>query len=465
MTRLGKFYVTPGFPTGTYLMNALLVGINHTTASVGLRERLAFSETGLAAALQRLLAGGSVSEAVIVSTCNRVEVIVVPCLPTAEAVEAVTTFLCDYHDVLAEQIRPHLYVHQSSAAVRHVFRVAASLDSMIVGESQILGQIKRAYALAAAANTVGRHLHRLFERSFAVAKRVRTETGIGTHAISLGSVSVELAHKVFDHLTDKVLLLIGAGEMAELAAKCFFEAGVASLFVANRTLAHAQHLADCFHGGGRALGLDELPARLHEADIVVASTGAATYHINPAMVRTALDRRRYRPLLLFDLSVPRTIAPDVAVLDGAFVFDLDDLQRVIAANQRERRREAERAEAIVEAETVAFMLEADRLDIGPTVAALKERLTDICTTEFERHRKRLGSLTPEQEAAIRQFLLEGIVNKTLHPLILGLREATRQGSELVDLRRAFALDTVAIETDSVDSARAQEEHTGRRTYR
>jgi len=449
-------------------MNVLLVGINHTTAPVGVRERLAFSETGLPVALQRLLVGGSVSEAVIVSTCNRVEVIVVPSLPTAEAVEAVTTFLCDYHDVPAGQIRPYLYVHQSSAAVRHVLRVAASLDSMIVGESQILGQIKRAYALAAAANTVGRHLHRLFERAFAVAKRVRTETGIGAHAVSLGSVSVELAHKVFDHLTDKVLLLIGAGEMAELAAKCFFEAGVNSLFVANRTLAHAQHLADCFNGGGRALGLDELPARLHEADIVVASTGATTYHITPAMVRAALDRRRYRPLLLFDLSVPRTIAPDVAVLDNAFVFDLDDLQRVIAANQRERRREAERAEAIVEAETVAFMTEADRLDIGPTVAALRERLTDICAAEFERHRKRLGPLTPEQEAAMRQFLLEGIVNKTLHPLILGLREAARQGSELVDLRRAFALDSVSLKTDAVaetDAANPHEEPGSQRLYR
>jgi len=449
-------------------MNVLLIGINHTTAPVSVRGRLAFSEAALPTALQRLVASGSVSEAVIVSTCNRVEVIVVPCLPTAEAVEAVTTFLCDYHDVPVGQIRPYLYIHQSSAAVRHLMRVAASLDSMIVGESQILGQIKRAYALATAANTVGRHLHRLFERAFAVAKRVRTETGIGAHAISFGSVSVELAQKVFDHLSNKVLLLIGAGEMAELAAKCFFEAGVPSLYVANRTLAHAQHLADCFHGGGRVLGLDELPARLHEADIVVASTGATTYHITPTMVRAALARRRYRPMLLFDLSVPRTIAPEVTVLEGTFVFDLDDLQRVIAANQRERRREAERAEAIVEAETVAFMTEADRLDIGPTVAALKERLTDICNAEYERQRKRLGSLTPEQEAAIRQFLLESIVNKMLHPLILGLREAAKQGSELVDLRRAFALDSITVKANTAgenNSANAREEATGQRTYR
>ncbi|MFQ3591224.1 MAG: glutamyl-tRNA reductase, partial [Chloracidobacterium sp.] len=291
---------------------------------------------------------------------------------------------------------------------------------------------------------------------------VRTETGIGAHAISLGSVSVELARKVFDHLTNKALLLIGAGEMAELAAKCFFEAGVDTLFVANRTLAHAQHLADSFHGGGRALGLDELPLRLHEADIVVASTGAMTYHINTTMVRAALDRRRYRPLLLFDLSVPRTIAPDIAVIDGAFVFDLDDLQRVIAANQRERRREAERAEAIVEAEMVAFLTDADRLDIGPTVAALKECLTEICEAEFERHRKRLGALTPEQEAAIREFLLMGIVNKTLHPLILGLREAAKQDSELVDLRRAFALDAAPHTPEQVA---ARSEQAGARTYR
>ncbi|MFQ3590531.1 MAG: glutamyl-tRNA reductase, partial [Chloracidobacterium sp.] len=194
-------------------MNLLLVGLNHTTAPVSVRERLAFSENGMAVALQRLLSGGRVSEAVIVSTCNRVEVVVVPCVPTAEAVEAVTAFLCDFHDLPSGQVRPHLYVHQSSAAVRHVMRVTASLDSMIVGEAQILGQVKRAYAIATAANTLGRHLRRLFERAFAVAKRVRTETGIGAHAISLGSVSVELARKVFDHLTNKALLLIGAGEM------------------------------------------------------------------------------------------------------------------------------------------------------------------------------------------------------------------------------------------------------------
>ncbi|OYT70499.1 MAG: glutamyl-tRNA reductase [Chloracidobacterium sp. CP2_5A] len=435
-------------------MNLLLVGLNHTTAPVGARERLAFPEARLGAALQRLASESEVAEAIILSTCNRVEVIVVPNAPTAQAVEAVTNFLCEVHDLPSGQVRPHLYVHQSSAAVRHVLRVASSLDSMIVGESQILGQVKRAYAVATAAGTVGRHLHRLFERAFAVAKRVRSETGIGAYAISLGSVSVELARKIFDHLHDKALLLIGAGEMAELSAKCFFEAGIESLLVANRTLAHAQRIADCFHGGGRAIGLDELPARLHEADIVVASTGATTCHINRSMAQAALERRRYRPLLLFDLSVPRTIAPDIGLLDNAFVFDLDDLQRVIAANQRERRREAERAEAIVEAETVAFLAAFDRPDIGPTIAALKERLTDICAAEFERHRKRLGALTPEQEAAIRDFLLEGIVNKTLHPLILGLREAAQQGSEQIDLRRVFALDALPPKTLTADAQEA-----------
>ncbi len=435
-------------------MNVLLVGLNHNTAPVGARERLAFSEARLGAALQRLVSESEVAEAVILSTCNRVEVIVVPDAPTAQAAEAVTRFLCDVHDLRSGQVRPHLYVHQSSAAVRHVMRVASSLDSMIVGESQILGQVKRAYAIATAAGTVGRHLHRLFERAFAVAKRVRAETGIGAHAISLGSVSVGLARKIFDQLHDKSLLLIGAGEMAELAAKCFFEAGIESLLVANRTLAHAQHLADCFRGGGRAIGLDELPTRLHETDIVVASTGATTCHINRPMAQTALERRRYRPLLFFDLSVPRTIAPDISSLDNAFVFDLDDLQRVIAANQRERRREAERAEAIVEAETVAFLAAFDRLDIGPTVAALKERLTDICEAEFERYRKRLGALTPEQETVIRNFLLEGIVNKMLHPLILGLREAAQQGVEQVDLRRAFALDAIPTNALADDAQNA-----------
>ncbi len=426
-------------------MNLLLVGLNHTTAPVAVRERLAFSEAKLVTALQQLLAAGCVSEAIILSTCNRVEVIAIPRCPIAEAVEAVTLFLCDVHDLPRGHIHHYLYVYQAGAAVRHVLRVASSLDSMIVGESQILGQVKRAYAVATAAGTVGRNLHRLFERAFTVAKRVRTETGIGAHTISLGSVSVELARKVFDHLTDKVLLLIGAGEMAELAAKCFFEAGVTSLFVANRTLAHAQNLANCFHGGGRVLGLDELPRRLHEVDIVAASTGATTYHITRSMAQVALERRRYRPLLFFDLSVPRTIAPDISALDNVFVFDLDDLQQVIAANQRERQREAERAEAIVEAETVAFLATIDQPDIGPTVAALRERLTDICEAEFERHRKRLGELTPEQETAIRHYLLAGIINKVLHPLILGLREAAKQGSEQVDLRRAFVLDTVTTE--------------------
>jgi glutamyl-tRNA reductase len=427
-------------------MNLVLVGLNHKTAPVAVREKLAFPNTCIVEALHRLVDRSQIEEGLIVSTCNRVEVVAKPLMPHEEAIRHITQFLHTFHDLPEQQVRPHLYVHEDASVVRHLFRVTSSLDSMVVGEAQILGQVKDAYAHAVKAGVAGVLLHRLLERSFSVAKRVRTETGIGAHAVSLGSVAVELARKIFDNLKGKTSLLIGAGEMAELSAKCLFEAGAESLLVANRTLANAQQLATVFRGGGRAMGLDELPERLHEADIVIASTGASAYQIDLAMTRAALERRRYRPMLLIDLSVPRTISPDIAKLDNVFVFDVDDLQNVIAHNVRERQREAARAETIIDTEASQFLTSLRQSDIGPTVAALKQRLTEVCDAEFARQRKHLGALTPEQEVAIRQNLLGAIVNKIMHPMILGLRESVQQtgDADTVDLRRAFDLDTVVL---------------------
>lgn len=440
-------------------MNLVLVGLNHKTAPVAVRERLAFPDQCVEDALQRLVDRANVEEAIIVSTCNRVEIIAKSSLPLSEAASYVGEFLHAYHDLPESQVRPHLYVHEERHAVRHIFRVASSLDSMVIGEPQILGQVKDAYARAVKVGAAGRLLHRLLERAFSVAKRVRTETAVAAYAVSVSSVAVELAHKIFDNLKGKSALLIGAGEMAELSAKHLLDGGVQNLLVANRTLANAQHLVSGFRGGGRAIGLDELAGRLHEADIVIASTGATSYQINERIVSQALERRRYRPMLLIDLSVPRTISPDIARLDNIFVFDVDDLQTVVTANLRERQREAARAEDIIEIEAQQFISTLRQSDIGPTVTALRERLVAISLTEYERHRKRLGPLTPEQERVIKEALLGSVINKVMHPLIVGLREASHSDAAgRIDLHQAFGLGDASEEdaekTDDVSPQRS-----------
>lgn len=402
-------------------MSIVLVGLNHKTAPLEVRERLAFTDAVCAENLRALVDGEVVREGLIVSTCNRVEVLAaIGPLSNVDAASHVTRFLSSSRSIASSDFIKHLYAHADDEAVRHVFRVASALDAMVVGEAQILGQFRRAYALAVEAGTAGRVLNRLVHHAFHVAKRVRTETGIASNAVSISYMAVELGRKIFGSLKDSTVLLLGAGEMAELAARHLINAGASKMYVANRTHATAQTLATEFKGD--AISMAMLPQHLSKADIVICSTGADDYVITKSMARKALEARRNRPTFFIDISVPRNIDPSIADIGNLFVFNIDDLEAVIASNIREREREAERAELIVESELMQFQQSLRALDIGPEIGALRGKMQDIARTELARQRHRLGQLTPEQERAIEALLIS-TVNKISHPVMRRMRRS------------------------------------------
>ncbi len=321
---------------------------------------------------------------------------------------------------------PHLYSHEDDKAVRHIFRVASSLDSMVVGEPQVLGQVRHAYSLAVEAGTAGRVLNRLVHHALRTAKRVRTETGIAASAVSISYMAVELGRKIFGSLKGRTVLLVGAGEMAELSAQHLVHAGAARVIVANRTRETAEKLAAQFNG--MAVDLAELSKHLSAADIVICSTGANEYIVTAEMARESLGARRNRPAFFIDISVPRNIDPAIGEINNLFVFDIDDLESVIASNIREREREAERAELIVESEVMQFQQALRALDIGPTIGALRQKMQDMAREELQRHRNRLGTLTPEQEKAVEALLIS-TVNKISHPVMHRMRRSYDTGGE------------------------------------
>jgi glutamyl-tRNA reductase len=421
-------------------MAIVLVGLNHKTAPIELRERLAFTDEACADGLRLLVDGEIVNEGLIVSTCNRVEILAATQRTGfTEGTERIADFLSRSCLIPHEDFSKHLYSHADDAAVRHVFRVASSLDSMVVGEPQVLGQVRHAYSLAVEAGTAGRVLNRLVHQAFRVAKRVRTETGIAASAVSISYMAVELGRKIFGELKGRTVLLVGAGEMAELSAKHLTSAGVSRVLVCNRTEENAQQLAAQFNG--EAVAFEHLSQSLAEADIVICSTSASEYLITPAIAREALEKRRNRPSFFIDISVPRNIDPEVGQLSNLFVFDIDDLESVIASNIREREREAQRAELIVESEVMQFQQSLRTLDIGPTLGALREKLQGIARNEMARQRQRLGKLTPEQERAI-EALLVSTVNKISHPIINRLKSSYDAGEseDVQTWRDVFGLE-------------------------
>jgi glutamyl-tRNA reductase len=421
-------------------MSIVLVGVNHKTAPVEVRERLAFSDEACAESLHALVDGERISEGLIVSTCNRVEVLAsTGNIDSSAGATHIMDFLSKIRSIPQDFFQQHLYAHVEDAAVRHMFRVTSSLDSMVVGEPQIIGQVRHSYSLAVEAGTAGRVLHKLVHHSLHVAKRVRSETGIASSAVSISYTAVELGKKIFGTLKGATVMLVGAGEMAELAARHLATAGASRILVANRTLASAEQLAAKF--AGEALDFRDLPARLSEADVIIVSTGASGFVITPEMARVASSERRNRPAFYIDISVPRNVDPRVGEINNLFVFDIDDLEAVIASNIREREREAERAELIVESEVMQFQQALRQLDLGPTVAAVRERLHEIAREEFKRQRARLGSLTSEQEKAI-ESLLASTVNKIAHPVITRLRRSheTGQDDNVQAWRDSFKLD-------------------------
>lgn len=406
-------------------MSILLVGLNHKTAPVELREQFAVGDGAFADGLRCLMEGGICREALIVSTCNRVEVLVeTGDRGENESADHIREMLSRLRSVPEPSFRNHVYQHVDDAAVRHVFRVAASLDSLVVGEAQILGQVKKAYTTAVEVGTAGRVLNRLIHHAFRVAKRVRTETGIAANAVSISYMAVELSRKVFGKLAQRKVLVVGAGEMAELAVKHLVNAGASKVFVTNRSPEAAQRLAAEFNG--EAVAFDRLAEALGEADIVICSTGAGEFVITEEMARAARGRRRHDPTCIVDISVPRNVDPKIAELPNYFVFDVDDLEAVITSNIREREREAHLAELIVESEVMQFQQALRSLDIGPALGGVRTRMQEIARGEMMRQRNRLGDLTPEQERALEQILIS-TVNKISHPLMQSLRSAHETG--------------------------------------
>jgi glutamyl-tRNA reductase len=402
----------------------VIVGVSHKTAPLEVREALAFPRDGLAEALQRLREGLGLPEAMILSTCNRVEIYGRRVGEGSAA--ALAAFLAHFHGRNPEDLAPHVYRVEGEAAVRHAFRVAASLDSLVIGEPQILGQVKEAYQIAEAADSLGSALNALRNRSLAAAKRARTDTGIGHNAVSVSYVAVELARKIFGELKDRRVLLVGAGKMTELAAKHLVRCGARATVLGGRTFAKAEELAAAL--GGRAAPFESLRQELAEADIVISGTGAPGIVIHREDVDAARGSR-LRPLFVIDIAVPRDVEASVASLRGVFLYDLDDLKSVAEANIRERQKEAAAAEAIVEQEVLEFLAWQKSLDVVPLLVELRRRGDEIRKEELSRARKRLGTLTPEQEAVLEAASVS-IVNKLLHPPTAALKEIAQNGRGL-----------------------------------
>jgi glutamyl-tRNA reductase len=414
----------------------VVVGLNHETAPVAVREALAFPKDTLPAALGRVREEAGLAEAVILSTCNRVEVY--GRAVGAAPLDAMAAFLARAHGREPGEIASHLYRLEGEAAVRHAFRVAASLDSMVLGEAQILGQVKSAYLIAEKTGTLGSVLNALRNRSIAAAKRVRNETAIARNAVSVSHVAVELARKIFGELRDRSVLLVGAGKMSELAAQQMVRDGARASVLGGRTFEKAEQLAAAL--GGRAAPFDALRSELARADIVISGTGAAGVIIHRQDVEAAQAARRGRPLFLIDIAVPRDIADDAASVSGVFLYDLDDVKTVAEANLRERKKEAAAAESILYDEIRGFLEWQRSLDVVPLLVELRRRADEIRKAEIEKARHRLGPLTPEQENAL-EAATSGIVNKLLHGPTVQLKEMAGSGQpEHVGLiRKLFGL--------------------------
>jgi glutamyl-tRNA reductase len=422
-------------------MGTLFVsGLSHRVAPVALREQLALETDKLREVLGHVMAGGAFTEVMILSTCNRVEVYGVAEAP-AEARAVAFRHLGAQRGAELATLEPMLYTKTEADAVHHAFRVAASLDSMVLGEAQILGQVKDAFAVAQGCQTLGPTLHRLWMRAFAVAKKVRTETDVARHAVSVSFAAVELAKKIFAGLEGRAVLLVGAGETGELAARHLVEQGAFPVYVANRTWTRARELARAL--AGTAVPLDDLEATMAAVDIVVTSTGAPAPIITRESVQRAMHLRRSRPLFFVDIAVPRDVEPGVNGLDNVFCYDIDDLQQVVDANLREREREAQRGEAIVKHEVERFVAGRRDLEIVPTIVSLRTRLEAIRQTEVAKALARLPDASPETRQTL-EALSTAIVNKILHVPITRLRESSRLGQsgswtafvhELFGLRR------------------------------
>jgi glutamyl-tRNA reductase len=430
-------------------MTLALIGVNHKTAPIELRERIAISREDLPETTRALAAVPGVLECMIVSTCNRVELLAAVDSPDAD----LAGFLHRQFDLDAALLRPHLYAQYDRDAVRHLFRVAASLDSMVVGEPQILGQVKDAFAVARAAGTVAGQLEHLLQSAFAAAKKVRSETGIGSNSVSIASVAVDMARKIFGSLAGRTVFLVGAGKMSELAARHLVQQGAGAILVTNRTQERARRMADEFQG--RVIPFEKLYEAASEADIVISSTGAPHPIFRREHGQAFLHRRRNRPMFFIDIAVPRDVDPAMGKLEGIFVYDIDDLQAVAASHMAERSREASDAETLIAAEVERFHQRQRTVNAAPAIVALQRQAEEIRQSELRRAQPRLGSLSAEQVAAV-EALTRGLVNKFLHPPMQALKQAARENdsTRLDALCEAWSVTAGAIHDAEPEAAAA-----------
>ncbi|RLA88616.1 MAG: glutamyl-tRNA reductase [Deltaproteobacteria bacterium] len=420
-------------------MNLVLLGINHRTAPLEIREKLAGGLQDLSAGYQALRHLAGLKEVLLYSTCNRVEVLFTTADPP-KTVPRVQTFLINLADLPTEEQERIMYIHQEGEAVQHLFRVASGLDSMVMGEPQILGQVKEAYRLATQQQATGAILNRLLHKTFFVAKRVRSETGIGCQAVSVSYAAVELARKIFGTLTNKTALLVGAGEMAELAVEHLKRYGVSQIIVANRTLERALKLARRFRGD--AISLAELECQLLRIDIMISSTGATEQILTRDQIKKAMRLRKQQPLFLIDIAVPRDLDPEINTLDNVYLYNIDDLQGIIEVNRRYRQQEAVRAERIIAAEALKFLQWRESLAVYPTIIALQKKADQICQHELKKTLSQLGPLTPAQIKSL-QVLTQSITHKLLHDPILYMKRNHHPkdtSREINYIRRLFNLD-------------------------
>jgi glutamyl-tRNA reductase len=425
------------------LTKLVLAGINHRTAPVELREKLAFDAADVPAALSLLRAGGA-GEVLLLSTCNRVEVAAV--LEKETPAETLLEVLRTARgNITPELLSPHVYVFEAQQAIRHVFRVAASLDSMIVGEPQILGQLKQAYAQARDQGTIGAQLDAVLTNAFRVAKRIRTETEIGESAVSVSYAAVELAREIFGSLSGKRVLIVGAGKMSEGAARHLLRAGATEIFITNRSPERARELSELFRG--KVLPYETFLGHLGEMDIVVTSSAAPGFVLTTDAVRRAIDARKKQPMFLIDIAVPRNIDPEVNRLEHAFLYDIDDLQRLADRNLQARREVAEQAENIISEEVARLESRLRTRDVTPTIVSLQEQLEAIRREALQRFRPKFANLTPNQEEAL-EALTRAIVNKIAHGPISEIRrqagsqevpESNREPEFVAVVRRMFRL--------------------------
>ena len=419
-------------------MDLILVGLSHKTAPIEVRERIAFPEEHLPTALQQLQAESDLNEGMIVSTCNRVEILVHGSRGHFQIVEAVKNFLYSYHALKPPFLENYLYSHLRHDAINHLFRVTSSLDSMVVGEPQILAQVKKAYTLACQAGSVGRHLGDLIPRAFFVAKKVRTSTRIGAAAVSVSSVAVELARKILGDLDNKLVLFMGAGKMSTLAARNLSDAGIQKIYVANRTPERSEQMAAQF--SGQAVPFEDRFSYLIRADIALVSTGSDSFILTKADVEGIIKKRKYRPLFIIDISVPRNVDPAVNELENIFVYDIDDLQSVIDANIRQRQQEAVIAEGIVVEEVSNYIKQASSRSVGPLASILRSRIEEMCLEELNERRHQL---TAEEYQRMAK-MLKKTAHKIAHPLITQLRDTDESpGHRLYKIelfKKMFRLD-------------------------